>query len=489
MAIDGVNLRVLGVDPSLWLDCAELAGLFAVKVNPKTGKPVDGVKKALYKGLRFEIKPYPDGKTGMTIRGSLHKYFNNGRHNCNQFRFKDLVCVVRDLEVRFSLLSDRTIIENIEVGVNLEVPLPIKKVITSLVSYSDKTFEAINPRRPLLGRLCPSFDFDIKVYDKALQAATDMPVQHFQVVSDLLRFEIATNKMRWLKSCNIGTLSDLTERDKVYGLLALMRSVLDKMIFVDIDADVSLLSDSDHALYGLMRDRDKWRQFDKRKRYKMRHRLPGLLRKCNAFDYSGLLKNLLEDTWGALFGEAESGGLLHQLIEGEEINEAKSGGTLAPLECNSAIVPFERGGEKEKGVREKKMSKPEEPKVCRCCGKDISEQRPGSRFCSKKYKGREAKKCRNQDSNNRRDKKRVIMKAKDANQYLVIGYMWNGVLYSDTLHASEVGAEREFLDNVVSVTVKKDISSGEHPAPNIMVYSEARDYLRQLTEQNRLNSF
>jgi hypothetical protein len=485
MAIDGVNLRVFGVDPSLWLNCDDLAGLFAVKVNPKTGKPISGVKKAQYKGLRFEIKPYPDGKTGMTIRGSLHKYFNNGSHNCNKFTFNDLCLVVADLECRFGVLPDQAVIENIEIGVNIEVPFAAKKVLTSLICYSDKTFEAMDGRLPLLGRICPSNDFDIKIYDKVAQSVSlsSLPPEFY--TSNIIRFEISTRKMRWLSSCEIRTLADLVTRGKLNPTKDLILAVLNKIVFVDIDADVSLLSDSEKALYGLFRDRDKWRRFDKRKRYKMRHRLPVLLSKCNGFDYANLLQTLVVDTWRDLFQEAEKEGLLHQLSDCQDTSEAIQEGTISPLEYNGTIVPFLP----ERREKEKKRPETNNRKVCRCCGKDISEQKPNSVFCSEKYKGKEAKKCRNQDSNNRRDKKRVIMKAKDANQYLVIGYMWNGVLYSDTLHASEVGAGREFLDNVVSVTVKKDISSGEHPAPDIMVYSEARDYLRQLTERNGLNSF
>ncbi|WAC11060.1 hypothetical protein [Dyadobacter pollutisoli] len=481
MAIDGVNLRVFGVDPSLWLNCEDLAGRFAVKVNSKTGKPINEVRKALYKGLRFEIKPYPDGTTGMTIRGSLHKYFNNGNHNCNQFTFNDLVDVVHDLETRFAVCPASTLIENMEIGVNVNVPFEVKKILTSLISYSDKTFEVINARKPLLGRLCPSFDFDIKLYDKALQAATDVPVQKFQEVSNLLRFEVATNRMRWLRSCNIKTLADLTVREKVSPLLNLMATVLDKMIFVDIDADVSLLSDSDHALYGLLRDRDKWRRFDKRKRYKMRHRLPVLLEKCKAFNYAGMLQTLLTDTWTALFEEAERERLLHQLSDCEKTNEATEGWTIAQLECDSAIVPSQ---EKEQREIDKNLSETETSKTCRCCGKDISEQKRGSRFCSKKYKGLAAKKCRNSESNNRRNKKRVVMKAKEANRFLIINYMFNGVLYSDILHSSEINPCREWLDMVVSVESIPRIADGKKF--KLLVYSEAREYLQKLVDFNEV---
>jgi hypothetical protein len=77
----------------------------------------------------------------------------------------------------------------------------------------------------------------------------------------------------------------------------------------------------------------------------------------------------------------------------------------------------------------------------------------------------------------------IVMKAKETNQYLIIGYLWKGVLYSDTLHASEINPCREWLDRVVSVKALPDLP-GELPAPDVLIYSEAREYLRKLAEKN-----
>lgn len=47
-------------------------------------------------------------------------------------------------------------------------------------------------------------------------------------------------------------------------------------------------------------------------------------------------------------------------------------------------------------------------RYCLTCGRDITNQKTGSKFCSEKLYGREAKKCRNMDSNPRNHIKRKI---------------------------------------------------------------------------------
>ena len=51
------------------------------------------------------------------------------------------------------------------------------------------------------------------------------------------------------------------------------------------------------------------------------------------------------------------------------------------------------------------VSTVEEYQFCITCGRDISSQKKGSKFCSEMLYGREAKKCRNRDSNPRNNLK------------------------------------------------------------------------------------
>lgn len=429
--------------------------------------------KATYQGLTFEIAPRADGTSSMTLRGSVHKYGNEGTHNSDQFYFHQLLAVIDELKIRFGLLPGQSVIEGIEIGVNLELPFLVKKVLTSAISYKDKTFEAINARRPSLGRLCPSHDYDIKLYDKAVQSSIGYPAQPMPDVKNLLRFEVKVNKMRWLKPYGIQTLADLTEADTVNALLAALVGVLEKIVFVDIDATLDRLTDREQARYGLFRDRDKWREFDKSQRYEMREQLPRLLKKCNALDYGSYLQNALITTWLELFKEASKPRLLHRVCAEGEADENP---TFAPFKCFGANV-----GKEEKETIYKNLSKTLKIRVCASCGKDISGQRSQSRFCSEKYNGhRRARHCRNQDSNQRKTKKNQVMRAESRNQYVRVTYHAindEGSQYCETLHSSEIAVSREWLDNVVRVEVLSQ-------PPENLTNEQGRALLDELTTAN-----
>lgn len=47
-------------------------------------------------------------------------------------------------------------------------------------------------------------------------------------------------------------------------------------------------------------------------------------------------------------------------------------------------------------------------RICVTCGRDITDQKSGSQFCSEKVFGKEAKKCRNQNSNRRNNYRRKV---------------------------------------------------------------------------------
>jgi hypothetical protein len=268
--IDGIDLQVDGLEPSLWLNNHVLSGRFSTKVNPRTGRAIDGIKRATYQGLTFEIVPARDGKARFTVRGSLHKYGNAGIHNADQFAFSDLLRVIDELKNLYAVIPESARIEGIEFGVNMELPIEVKRVLNSAIAYKDKTFEVINPRRPSIGRLCTTHDYDVKLYDKVLQAGSDFPLPVGLPGKNLLRYEIKVNKMRWLAGYGIKTLSDLTQAEKVFSLSRALSNILEKVVFVDIHADLSALNSKEQARFGMARDRDKWRKFNKSQRYEIK---------------------------------------------------------------------------------------------------------------------------------------------------------------------------------------------------------------------------
>jgi small multidrug resistance pump len=75
---------------------------FSNKVNVKTGE-LGVYLNAFYRGLEFKIyestETHPNRRA--TIEGSLHKYWNNGAHNFNDFGINEIQEVIADIENKF----------------------------------------------------------------------------------------------------------------------------------------------------------------------------------------------------------------------------------------------------------------------------------------------------------------------------------------------------------------------------------------------------
>ena len=470
--IDGISIVVTGVPPERW----ENSGLLNFKqvVSSKTGKPVDGVKEAGYNGLTFRITPRSVGDGYcMTVKGSLHRYRNSGLTNSDGFSFDDLQNVIQSLRNNFGIDPAAARVNGLEFGLNLNVPYPVRDLLYSAISYKAGTFEAINGRRPQIGKICSFDEFEIKLYDKALQIDNQYIIK--SSTANLIRFEVSVEKMRWLKHGET-FLSDLGQWETYSALYTRLFEVLGKMVFVDINADIEKLTQKERARYGLWRDRDKWATFLNYQRRNSRAGLGSVLKKCNAFNYQKDIAQRVDAQRRAEQVKQEKLSHFHRF---RKVAGSTNFVTSSPFKClreNVTVTPLEQKKTFNKNLVEKATVE----RRCKSCGSDISHQRRGSGFCSEKYKGGQAKQCRNRDSNTRRDKRQIINRAKMKGQFLRINYMYNGVLYTDTLHSSEVSAEREWLDSVVSVEAVDQSQESDRP----FIYSDARDFIAKLSIAN-----
>ncbi|MDF0715753.1 hypothetical protein PY092_06310 [Muricauda sp. 334s03] len=109
---DQQNLKRIYESPSLLL----LEQL--VRVN-SIGKAYI-IEKFRHKNLIFQFVRNTEGELiKLKVSGSIHKYWNNGLHNANQFTFEDFNEAVRMLENQFELDLDKMFLQPPEYGVNL----------------------------------------------------------------------------------------------------------------------------------------------------------------------------------------------------------------------------------------------------------------------------------------------------------------------------------------------------------------------------------
>lgn len=207
--IDFIKLNLINTD----FDYIETHPLldFMMQVNTKTGE-YENVKKVSYYGLEFRLYE-PTEKTPykrLTLEGSLHKYWNNGAHNCNDFGIDQLNEVLNNLKERFNILQSNCILRALEIGVNIEPPYKTKAILNQCLLHKTDRLKWIYTKDE--GNYIQSKHqrHIIKIYDKR----THYKNKGFNIEDEILRFEIKYTKMRFLNDKGIYNLQDLLN----YGL-------------------------------------------------------------------------------------------------------------------------------------------------------------------------------------------------------------------------------------------------------------------------------
>ncbi len=363
-------------------------------------------------GMKFEVSHSPEnGKMFCRFRGSLQKYANGGAANVGAFTFEQVCRALNDLCTRFGIDLHTARLENVELGLELPLPIPARQFLKSLICHGSKAFQPINVEKPDLGKIVPRQEYDLKLYDKGSQAETGE--------ANLLRVEIRVCKMMFLKSFGISTLADLTNPDKVRPLGGLLQSVLNDVICYDGSVSESALTIREQLHLKEVCNPVWWADLSKRSRWDYRQKFAAWVQKNGAnklflsvvFSLPSHWENLLTVTHKTLdflsdFSSVAHGvrlDFLSRTLRGQKVQLDKN-------------IIFASNDQKN-GPENQTETGPDTPAVkrsffhpnfCQCCGRDISAQKPGSRFCSAGRFGARARRCRDQAHNTRRREARRI---------------------------------------------------------------------------------
>lgn len=368
-----------------------------ILVNESTGIRVNDVRTANLRGLEIKLKPSSKGGYLLLVNGSLHKYYNYGQHNADQFTFHKLRQSIDSFIDLFGVTPESCFVHGLEIGLNLPLPYSPLKVLKSVVCYRSKPFTLISKRNARKGLECGLNQYAVKLYDKAEQSGIDC--------GNVLRFEVHIDKMQVISRYNILSLSDLYDERKVFDLLNVLVDALQGIVWTDSNVNIKRLSDREQKQWFYYSNPKTWGQLSKQGRYKALKKWETLLHK---YGNPPNLLPLIKHTWQELFAsenEAGKGLLFYQVgFKSEAVEKA----TFLQLECtvkrspvptqNSTITDTSFGIKKNYNIRKRKL-------LCLTCGKDISNQKKGSRFCSEKVHGKAGKRCRNKHSNGCRKRK------------------------------------------------------------------------------------
>ncbi len=172
---------------------------------------------AFYNSLEFRI--YDSGK--VFLLGSLHKYYNKGEHNFNDFGIHELNEVLKDIKDKFNITPQQLKINQIEIGLNINPPYPTNRILKHCFRHGKESFKEVAVSNKGKYMQAEYQQYYIKIYNKAQQHKN----QGFDVGSDeILRFEIKYRKLERLKKYKIRTLQNVLES----GLDSLAKELLEE---------------------------------------------------------------------------------------------------------------------------------------------------------------------------------------------------------------------------------------------------------------------
>ena len=172
-----------------------------IKTTNKIGDKITPYKNAFYNGLEFRI--YDTGT--ITLAGSLHKYWNNGAHNYNDFNLDALNSILKDLNTKFGIVPENCILKCLEVGINVVPPMPTNEILNYCFLHKTLPFEYKHNSDEGRYKQVQHSQYIIKIYNKALHYKS----KGFDIDTEILRFEIKYLKMQKLNERGIYNLNDL----------------------------------------------------------------------------------------------------------------------------------------------------------------------------------------------------------------------------------------------------------------------------------------
>jgi len=447
--IDGTQFTFKTTNPNthvLGLPCWE------VLVNEKTNQKVNDIRTANIRGLDMKLKPSKSGGYNLIVNGSLHKYYNCGEHNADQFTFSKLMQSVDSITDLIGIEAKRCTIHGLEIGVNIELPYSPIRVLKNVISYRSKPFILINKRNARIGLQCVWSQYSIKLYDKAVQSGTDC--------GNVLRFEVSVDKMQVLAKYGVNTLADLQERTKIFPLINVLKDALTGIVWNDTTVNRNRLTDRELKRWLYYTNPLSWQAMGKFQRSRANKTWSILLSK---YGNTPELFPFVLKTWEGLFScqnEAENPQPFYHV---QKKSEALKPATFLPLECTvkrlhhePSVITFQNARNNDREIYNISDTRARKNKglgkCCLTCGRNIGEQKRGSKFCSEKTFGKTAKKCRNKQSNKKRDIQVKLERAKKQNKFWIITYHnSNSERYSDMLHSSEIDIRKEWVNKIETI--------------------------------------
>jgi len=217
--IDFIKAEVVGMETNIFYNnnLLEFHGTY----NRNTGE-VSEHSEAWYKN--FKIKIFKSGR--IWISGSLHVYYNNGKHNYNDFGYSEFQEALKTLKNELNIEPINLRILNLEWGFNIQPPTTTNYILDRLVQHLSVN-RTVGLDCKIEGKYVQfkhSY-YILKLYNKGM---------HYNLNKELFRLEIKQLNWSRYRAKGISTLQDFIECDKSLFMNELI-SQWENVILYDID--------------------------------------------------------------------------------------------------------------------------------------------------------------------------------------------------------------------------------------------------------------
>ncbi len=261
--IDFIKIHGLAVDAENLLNNERLT--FPLSNVATTGEVLNRWQVSQYRGLTFKVKG-----NNVRLQFSPHKFFEGGETNFRDFHFNNVRDVISDISTMFEFDPEKSIINFIEIGVNVELNVDPNNVINSFVNYRNNPFDKLKTNGKGYGRVCETQQFEIKVYNKCLQNELNY---------QLLRFEVKVKRMKFLERYGINslTLADLATPEVYPKFTTMLTDVFNGILIYDPEINPSSFSNQkERELIINGRYAEYWQKLERTKRYRQQKRFAEL---------------------------------------------------------------------------------------------------------------------------------------------------------------------------------------------------------------------
>ncbi len=224
------------------------------------------LQKTVFKYKGFTFHHFNTSDT-ILMYGSFHKYWNDGVHNYNNFKYNNFLESVNNLVNTFSINPEDCILKNVEYGVNLGVKYDVNKILDCLLLHENKT--PLKPRKT--DYRFEHQQYHLKIYNKS---------EHFKLICEcdnILRVEVNHKRMKKLNENRIYNLNDLLNPNclnffnkqlvKHWNNILMYDYTIDKKKLNK--ADISVLKDYQNTLY--------WQDLKPNHRHRPKQRLKRII--------------------------------------------------------------------------------------------------------------------------------------------------------------------------------------------------------------------